>query len=215
MSNKLMHAVIFNTMRILKRLNPGDMYYEAYLGHLAKSGDSFYDLYMLLWEIGVDRAPRRILEIGVRTGISLCQLLSSYIDNSIVEEIVCVDPFIDEFLSDNLVTMNLKALNLPAEKVKFIVDSSANALPKLIQEQKRFDYLLVDGDHSREAARMDLENAHSLCDKGGVIVFDDVSQAPGECGLIVVWNDFKDAHKDDYEFHENMSGKGVSWAIKR
>jgi len=215
MSNKIMHAVIFNTMRILKRVNPGDMYYEAYLGHLAKDGDKFYDLYMLLWEIGVERAPKRILEIGVRTGISLCQLLSSYIDNSVVEEIVCVDPFIDEYLSDKLVAANLKALNLPAEKVKFLVEPSDAALPRMIGEGKLFDYVLVDGDHSWDAAMKDLENAHNLVAKDGVIVFDDISQEPGECGLIVVWDEFKKKHPRDYEFHENMNGKGVSWAIRK
>lgn len=215
MSNKLMQAVIFNTMRILKRLNPGDMYYEAYKGHLEKDGDNFYDLYMLLWEIGAERAPRRILEIGVRTGISLCQLLSSYIDNSIVEEIICVDPFIDEFLSDKLVQVNLKTLNLPADKVRFIVDTSGSAIPQLLQDKKRFDYILVDGDHSQEAARMDLEGAHHLCDKNGVIVMDDLSTAPGECGLVVVWNAFKESHKTEYEFHENLSGKGVGWCVKK
>lgn len=216
MNNKIMQSVIFNTMRILKQVNPGDLYYEAYKGHLAKDGDAFYDLYMLLWEIGAERAPRRILEIGTRTGISLCQLLSAYIDLSVIEKIVCIDPFSDPFLSPALVKRNLKYLNLPHDKVEFLVGYSKDFLPEIeAADETLFDYILVDGDHSKETALDDLEHAHNLVAPGGVICFDDISDAPGECALIDVWCAFKEAHENDYEFRESMVGKGVAWAIRK
>lgn len=206
--------MIFNVLRILKGVNPGDSYYEAYMGHLQRNGEKFHDLYMLLWEIGSTKAPRRILEVGTRTGISLCQLLSSYIDLSVVDRIVCVDPMDDGFLSPNLVRANLKHLFLPTNKVEFLQEKSESALSRLIDENAKFDHVLIDGDHTKSVARADLESAHRLCDKGGTICFDDISDAPGECGLIDVWNDFAEIHQGQYEFNVNMTGKGVAWAIK-
>lgn len=211
----LQHAVIFNTLRILKRLNPADTYLEAYLGHLKRSGASFFDSYMLLWEIAASRAPKKILEIGTRTGISLCQLLSGYIDNSVIEEIVCIDPFNDGFISPALVKKSLNYLNLPADKVDFKVGLSQDVLPGLITSGRKFDYILVDGDHSKITAGQDLEAAHELLETGGIIVFDDISDAPGECALIDVWKAFEAGHEEDYEFNHNMSGKGTAWAIKK
>ena len=208
-------ATIFNVLRILKNINPGDSYYEAYLAHLKRNGESLYDIYMLLWEIGSTKAPRRILEVGTRTGISLCQLLSSYLDPTAVDRIVCVDPMDDGFLSPNLVRKNLRHLFLPAEKVEFIQEKSDSALSRLIDEGALFDQILIDGDHTKAVARQDLESAHKLCDKGGTICFDDVSPAPGECALIDVWQDFETNHEREYEFNVNMVGKGVAWAVKK
>ena len=216
MPNVLMQAVIFNTLRILKRENPGDCYYENYLGHLQRNGENFYDQYMLAWEIGCTKHPARILEIGTRTGLSLCQLLSSFVDQSKIVKVVCIDPFADPYTSAELVKKNLRALNLPVEKVEFLVGYSQDFLPKMVYLDKDlFDYILVDGDHSKKAAREDLESVHNLVAPGGVIVFDDVSDAPGECALIDVWTQFKAEHETDYEWHLNMSGKGVAWLTKK
>jgi predicted O-methyltransferase YrrM len=217
MFKKIQQAAIFNTLRILKQVNPGDAYYEAYLGHLQTSGPELYDLYMLLWEIAVDRKPRRILEIGTRTGLSLCQLMSAYIDPNIIQKIVCIDPFEDMFISKHLVLKNLRYLNLPTDKIEFLEGFSQDFLPKMnYVDKERFDYILVDGDHEKKAARNDLELALGLLAHGGVIVFDDISDAPGECALIDVWMDFKTCHANEFEYvQENMSGKGVAWAIRK
>ena len=180
---RLLSSLLMNTMRILKKLNPGDMYYEAYLGHLERGGENFFDVYMLMWFLGSAAAPKRILEIGTRTGISLCQLLSSYVNPRVVERIVCIDLFNDGYISPNLVKRNLAYLNLPFEKVEFFTESSLDVLPRL---KETFDYILVDGDHTKEVARQDLENSHQLLESGGFLLFDDISDAPGECALIDV-----------------------------
>ena len=209
-------AVIFNTMRILKKVNQGDTYYEAYLGHYKKSGPEFYDLYHKLWELGSHpNCPKRILEIGTRTGISMCQLLSAYIDPSVIERIVCVDPFNDGYTSSKLVMANLKYLNLPWDKIHFKIGYSQDVLPQLLEAGETFDFILVDGDHSRDVARLDLENAHKLLEKNGILLFDDISDAPGECGLIVVWEEFKKAHENEYYTNESLSGKGLAWGVKK
>ena len=207
-------AAIFNTMRILKSVNPGDAYYENYLAMRARYGEEFFDTYQLLWKIGVTRPPKRILEIGTRTGISLCQLLSSMSHEALsnIEKIVCVDPF-DQWTSANLVRANLKYLNLPyGDKVKILAMRSDSYFQNT---DTLFDYILVDGDHSKPAAAADLDAAVNLIEPGGIIVFDDISTAPGECALIDVWKAWKEKHENKFWFKECMDGKGVAWAIKK
>ena len=212
---KIKIAAIFNTMRILKKINQGDMYMEAYRGHLDRHGDEFYDTYILMWELAAYHTPRRILEVGTRTGISLCQLLSGYIDHSVIERIVTVDIFTDGFISPAIVKRNLSYLNLPVDKVDIKTGNSLDILPELAEKGEIFDYILIDGDHSKETARKDLENANNLIMPGGFILFDDISDAPGECALIDVWQAFEESHKDEYTIFTNMTGKGVGLAIKK
>lgn len=210
--NAITLSAIFAIMRTLKKINPGDAYYEAYLGMKQKYGRDFYDTYQLLWSIGSEVAPKRILEIGCRTGISLCQLLSAHSDRHAIEKIVLVDPF-DQWTSANLVRANLRYLNLDGEKPEILAIKSQDYFAR--ENNPTFDYILVDGDHSKLVAAQDLMGAHELLNKGGIIVFDDISTAPGECALIDVWEGFKAQHEGEYEFFNVMEGKGVALAIKK
>jgi predicted O-methyltransferase YrrM len=207
------NEVIFNTLRILKKVNQGDLYYENYLGHLQKRGETFYDIYHFAWEWVIKHHPKRILEIGTRTGLSLCQLLSAYIDYSQIERIVSCDLYADGFISPGLVKLNLRTLNIPQaiiDKIEFKIGDSKQTVPLL---EGKFDYILVDGSHEVIDAKIDLENVRPLIEVGGVIVFDDLT--PDGMSLEPVWNEFKEAYKEEFEFDENMNGKGIGWALKR
>lgn len=204
---------IFNTLRILKAKNPGDTYYEEYLKHYQREGENFFDQYhfAILW--AHLNKPKRILEIGVRTGLSICNMLSAYVDFSPIEKITLIDLWNDGFISENLVKMNMRALNIPEEvmaKTDFIKGNSLEEVKKL---KDKYDYILVDGDHSKEGAAQDLENVVPLVNTDGVIVFDDISQYG--CALDDVWQAFKEKHKEAFHFQENYKGKGVGWAIKK
>lgn len=205
------NAAVFNTLRILKKYNPGDAYYEAYLGHWQKRPLEFVDYYHLLWScVGPLVKPKNIMEIGCRTGISICQLLSAMPDPK-VPEVYLFDIFNDGFISPEVVKMNLRALNLPLDKIHFIVGDAAETVPekKLIG----MDYILVDGDHDKKAARRDLENVVPSLSKAGLLFFDDISK--DGCDLIDVWEDFKKAHAEEFFFHENFDGKGIGIGVKR
>jgi SAM-dependent methyltransferase len=205
----LVNSYVFNNLRILKAKNPGDMYYEEYIKHYAREGDDFYDQYHFAVERVISHAPSRILEIGVRTGLCIANMLSAYTDFSKVKRVVLCDIWKDGFASPEIVKMNLKALNIPV-KPEFIVGDSKVQIPTV---QGEFDYILVDGDHDKKAASIDLENVVSLCAPGGVIVFDDIS--PYGCALLDVWDQFGMAHKEEFVFHKNMKGKGTAWAEKK
>lgn len=206
---------IFAVLRALKAINPGDTYYEAYLDKRKQFGEGFFDQYHLAWEAG-RTAPARVLEIGTRTGLSLCQLLAAYPRYEGVH-VVTIDPFSDGFTSPALVQRNLKHLGIPLDVVEIIKGKSEEVVPRLFAERPDFflDYCLVDGDHAKEAARRDLEMVSHRMAPGGMLVFDDISTAPGECALLDVWEAFKVDHLEEFNYSENMSGKGTAWAIKQ
>ena len=209
MLKRTLTAYILNNLRILKQKNPGDTYYDEYLKHSEREGVDFFDQYHCAILRVVLHKPKRILEIGVRTGLSICNMLSAYRDVKEIERIVLCDIWNDGFASPEIVKMYLKALNLNV-KPEFIVGDSKVEIPKLEGE---FDYVLVDGAHDKETARLDLENVVRLCAPGGVIVFDDISK--WGCNLDDVWQAFKAAHKEEFIFNENYNGKGVGWGEKR
>lgn len=204
-------SIIFNTLRILKRLVPGDTYLENYRWHQKKQGEKFFDFYHLAWWYGTFRQPKRILEIGTRTGISLCQILSS-LENYEDMTVVSCDTFSDGFISPALVSRNLRALNIPAEIVHYMVGDSAVTIPKYKEDHpdERFDWILVDGDHERKAARRDLDNVVDLVAFGGLLVMDDLSKDGMD--LLPVWEDFRNDHSEQFQFHTNLDGKGTGWA---
>lgn len=209
---KILTAFILNNLRILKAKNPGDTYYDEYLKHTAREGDNFFDQYCF----GVDRVlfcePKSILEIGVRTGTCISNMLSAYRTTAVIDRIVLIDIWNDGFASPEIVKMNLRALNLTdvIQKIEFITGDSKVEVPKLTG---LFDYILVDGDHDKVAALNDLNNVINLCSVGGVIVFDDIS--PFGCALKDVWDQFKSLHGDKFIFGEDIAGKGTAWAIKK
>lgn len=207
--NPVANAAVFNVLRSLKKINPGDTYYENYLGHYKKRGNSFVDYYHLLWSIAPVCPPASVLEIGCRTGISICQLLSAMERPQDVRVILC-DVFADGFISPEIVKMNLRYLNLPTDNIEFKVGSSLDIIPSL---QEKFDYILVDGDHTPSVARKDLENVSGLFNSGGILVMDDI--AKDGCDLVGVWEDFKEKHKGEFYFvPDNFDGKGVGIGVK-
>lgn len=113
------------------------------------------------------------------------------------------------------VKKNLKAFNIPVDKIKFISGDSKLTVPKYFSENptKKFDYILVDGGHDEDTAMKDLENIVSYVEKGGVVVFDDIM--PESYNLIGVWNKFKDKHSNEFDFYEILHRKGMAWAIKK
>ena len=212
---RVLTNTVLSVMRVLKRVNPADAYYEAYLGHAARQGDSFFDHYHLAWLWGAAKDPKSILEIGTRTGISLCQILSAMRSLEGVG-VTCFDLFNDGFISPKLVEMNLKALNLNVP-VEFVKGDSAQTVPEYFKANpgKMYDYILVDGNHEKTAARIDLENVCDHVAPGGILLFDDISTAPGECGLRDVWEQFKSDHLGVFQYGEDYNGKGLGWAIRQ
>jgi predicted O-methyltransferase YrrM len=210
--HNMVSSSVFNVLRTLKKYNPDDEYYEAYKWHYDKNGMNFMDTYYMMQWIGANIQPQRILEVGSRTGISICQLLSSYIDYSKIERVVLVDIFAERGDSGRIKD-NLQLLNIPTEKLSIREQSSLDALPVMIESKITYDYILVDGCHDKPVATEDLNNAVQLIEPGGYILFDDLT--PDGCSLQDVWDEFKYAYGEKFKFMENHDGKGLGVAIRR
>lgn len=210
---------VFEVLRKLKKINPGDTYLEAYEGHFQRNGDIFLDYYHILWELAKEFEFKHVMEIGCRTGISICQLLSALKDNNkpIPETIDLFDLFNDGFITPELVKLNIKSLGIDI-KPNFHIGDSKHLVPNFFNTRPLpycLDYILIDGSHDRTDAPQDLLNAELLLAQGGVMIMDDLSTNPGECGLIDVWNEFKKGRKDEYYWLESMNAKGFGICVKR
>lgn len=73
--------------------------------------------------------------------------------------------------------------------VSYLDGDSHELLPRLIRRQLQFDLILVDGDHSLEGARRDLEDCWRLLADDGALVFDDLRH-PSHPGLKEVFEEF-------------------------
>jgi predicted O-methyltransferase YrrM len=211
-NHEIVTSCIINILRILKKNNPNDGYLESYYWHMNKNKEKFFDMYHFLWWLGSNIEPQRVLEIGCRTGMSICQLLSAYRHYNRILDVVLCDNF-SEIGSPEIVLNNLKYLNIPTDRVQFKVGSSLDELPKLIEANAKFDYILVDGCHDKPFALADLNNAKQLIDLNGYIAFDDLT--PDGCSLQDVWDQFKGENSDKFEFFENKNGKGLGVAKKK
>lgn len=226
---------IVNLVNQLHEHNPYDSYWGELL-ELSKKPDFFEPCMLQSW-IGKNRKPKKILEIGTRTGGSLISLLSSY--NSFEDvKVYSFDLWVENlrasFLSRipvlrsvlrklplnkslalNIVKKNLKIFSIPVSIITFISGDSKKTVPAFFRANPaiKFDYILVDGAHDAQTAAIDLENVASYITKDGFLVFDDIG--PESYHLLSVWEKFKANHKDDFLFYENMHRKGVGWAIKK
>ena len=215
MDKKTLTSVIFHNLRILDKVEPRDTYVANYKWHWNKWGDEFFDQYCLGFLWGSRFNPKNILEIGSRSGLSLCQLLSGCKDYE-GKRVVCFDLWDDGLSNPELIKKYLNHLAIDVN-IEFYQGDSRITVPEFKKKNTdKFDYILVDGGHSDETASTDLENIVDLVAQGGVIVFDDISATEKSDGfdLKPTWERFKKKHFNEFEWRENKAGKGTAWAKK-
>jgi predicted O-methyltransferase YrrM len=133
-----------------------------------------------------------ILEIGSFEGRSTVWFLENFLQNK-NSTITCVDPWMDYSQDQDSLNSYLKEKNewdLTKRKTKEIFlhnivesgDSSKviirqgfsdKILPSLITEQKMYDIIFIDGNHTAPYVMMDSVMSWPLLKKDGVILFDD------------------------------------------
>jgi predicted O-methyltransferase YrrM len=99
----------------------------------------------------------------------------------------------------------------------FLIRGDSHALStldtvKTFLEERRLDFLFIDGDHTYEGVKMDFEMYSKLVGKGGIIGFHDIVPGPPENvgGVPRFWNEIK----RDFEHIEivknwNQNGYGI------
>jgi predicted O-methyltransferase YrrM len=216
MNKKLLTAIVFHNLRILHGVTPQDTYLDNYKAHLEKAGEEFFDIHCLAVQWATDHHPKKIMEIGSRTGLSLAQLLSPYQDFTDMR-IVLFDVWNDGLSNPELIKKHLKHLAIPTDSIEFYKGDSKETVPEFKKTNKdKFDWILVDGGHDFPTATQDLNNVVDLVAQEGVIVFDDVTPQPdfSDNSMLPVWTEFKKNHYNEFSWNEDTNGKGTCWAIK-
>jgi predicted O-methyltransferase YrrM len=204
--------VLADVRKLKGRLSNITDYYYRQLLKLSKQG-YFFETWMVENWLGAEMQPRRVLEIGTRNGGSLVALLRPYKSYDGVK-VVCFDLW-REIGSPKKVRSNLEYMGIPTDFIEFVSGDSKVTVPEYARAHpgERFDYVLVDGGHDHGTAATDLRNVEGLVDVGGVLVFDDISEA--SYGLLPEWEEFKRRNGDRFAYFEVMHRKGIAWAFRR
>jgi hypothetical protein len=151
-------------------------------------------------QLHLERRPLRYLEVGTRLGHSLA--LVCLIADKHLASADAIDIWIQGYGGErnegpDAVYSALLDLGIDIGKVSLIAGDSHEILPMMKVEGLAelglerlglyYDLILVDGDHTEDGARRDLEDAFELLAPGGTIVFDDC-ESTEEGNLRLVWH---------------------------
>ena len=162
--------ILMSHQRALAVENPGDHYYETttLFGNLAGGRivqENLFEIWLFL-----RCYPRTILEIGTRIGVSLVNKLAFH-PNAAACLVMSVDLYVEQG-SPDLVERNLRQIGIDTAGVCYVRGDSSEVVPELAKAMPdvRYEYILVDGSHKAEDARIDLINAIPLLAPSGIIV---------------------------------------------
>ena len=166
--------------------------------------------------------PKNYLEVGVRRGRSIAQVLVESPETNAYG----FDLWIPDYASipqqgiytsnpgPEFVLAELKKLgveNLPT----LIRGDSHETLPSFFDNSnnpQEFDLIFIDGDHTYTGAKIDLDIAFEHLAPGGALLFDDIYHR-SHLYLSKLWDTYKNKF-DDYLFIEDVSGNGAGVAFK-
>ena len=112
------------------------------------------------------------IEIGTHRGESAEFLLKT---NPNIEKIYCIDPYEKEFIIDGKsASIHFKKAKKRLSKfnAKFILKTSDDAV-KLFSKNS-IDYIYIDGLHTYEQVKKDIENYFLILKKGGIMSGNDI-----------------------------------------
>ncbi len=111
-----------------------------------------------------ENSIHRTLEIGLAFGRS-----AAYIISATDSTHIAIDPF--QIRYKNTGIKNLQMLGLE-ERFILKADYSHNILPSLLKEDKKFDFIFIDGSHRFDGIFVDFYYSDLLLEKNGYILFD-------------------------------------------
>lgn len=118
-----------------------------------------------LFRLIKEKHSSRTLEIGFAMGRSAAHILAAS-----DAQHTAIDPFQDNY--QQIGKRNLAALGL-ADRLTLIEELSHVALPELLRQDQRFDFVFIDGCHRFDSIFLDFYYADLLLDPGGLLVFHD------------------------------------------
>lgn len=211
-------------LSVLRALTP-DHWLEGNLRHFAaacQQRETWSDTVTVLNWWARAMQPRTYLEIGVRRGRSMAQVLIEspsthawgfdlWLPNygSIPAQGIHAENPGPDFVRDELRRIGA------SEPVDLVVGCSHKTVPDFMRSESappEFDLILVDGDHTAAGARQDLEQAFGRVAPGGAVLFDDITH-PSHPELLGVWESFK-TDRAGWLFVEDHARSGIAIAVR-
>ena len=109
------------------------------------------------------------LSSTLETGLAYAKS-ASHILAATQSQHIAIDPFQDQY--QNLGLQNLEKLGL-RDLLTFYPDFSHNVLPELAKQDKRFEFIFIDGDHKFDGILVDFYYADLLLEQEGYILLHD------------------------------------------
>jgi predicted O-methyltransferase YrrM len=123
-----------------------------------------------LRDLAIAEQAGRTIEVGLALGLSalfMCQAVAARAGRH-----VAIDPFQQQSWNGaGLRTLRDAGVE---EIVEVIEEESQLALPRLLSEEREFDFAFIDGDHRFEGVFLDLYYMTRLVQPGGLVVVDDM-----------------------------------------
>ena len=136
------------------------------------------------------KGVEKCVEIGVFEGQTSNAIADNLPENG---KLICIDPLLDCYLSENLNERNIKDNNgrwgyfdgqynrfinntkqhMESGKIELVRKLSSEAFNELTHYHNQIDFCFIDGDHRSEAVYKDGVGCFELCKPGGYILFDD------------------------------------------
>ena len=181
------------TLLTIEQLAPDSVNKTAlvrYLGAGLRANTPCTELRTILRALARQRQPQSYLEIGVRRGWSLAQVVAEcpQVDVTACDSWVAGYGGIDnpgaQFVRDELACVAPQWHGT----LQFLEGSSRDFLPELVRQGRHYDLITIDGDHTAAGARADLRDGLALLACGGALVMDDlIDTADGGGSLLQVW----------------------------
>lgn len=217
------HDVKARVLSIISKLTP-DYWLERDLERYSKDGKNrvfwFEQIPCLNW-IGHHLKPKNYLEVGVRRGRSMAQIATESPDTKLFG----FDMWIQDYgLQAAQGTSSNPGPTFVAEELRrvggrsvptFTNGDSRDTLPAFFADPRNpqeFDLITIDGDHTYEGAKRDLEIAFQRLAPGGIIMFDDIYHH-AHMELRALWAEFEARHPE-FLFVEDHYHTGTAMAIK-
>lgn len=114
---------------------------------------------------------QKTLEIGMAYGLSTVAICQAHADKGSGTHIA-IDPYQSKAWK-SIGLLNVERAGL-AQKLRFMEESSAIALPQLVREEKKLDLAFIDGGHLFDYTLLEFFYIDLLLETGGLIIFDDL-----------------------------------------
>lgn len=125
----------------------------------------WFSPHIKIWERQLNHLKNKninVLEIGSHEGRSAVWLLNNIIGKE--GTLTCIDSEIGDILQKNLEKH---------ENVMLVEGNFFDVLCSLNLEEKKYDLIYIDGDHSAKGVIKDTILCYELLSAGGILIFDD------------------------------------------